>query len=168
MRMAEFHALLLLRPGSHSTVWKRDHEDDMEFILNNASVVAVMEHISFTVAKRIHYHPDSKPAVPISHTRPFTSAQTYMVCHLIKWACSAYYFVMYIQMYHKSFTSYFLLLLTSSEALITLSQQSDHFRRTWMKSKGTALKNSRKNSVSYLQYLPGNSLRGVTCAGLYL
>lgn len=50
-------------------------------------------------------------------------------------------------MYHKSFTSYFLLPLTGSEALITLSQQSDYFRHTWVKSEGTALKNSRKNSV---------------------
>lgn len=53
----------------------------MEFIPNNTSVVAVMEQISFMVAKRINFHPDSKPAGPISHTRPFTSARTYMLSH---------------------------------------------------------------------------------------
>lgn len=56
----------------------------MEFIPNNASVLAAMEHSSFTVAKGINFHPDSKPSRPISHTPPFTSARTYTVCHLIK------------------------------------------------------------------------------------
>lgn len=67
---------------------------------------------------------------------------------------------MYIQIYHKYFTSYFLLLLTSSEALITLSQQSEHFIHTWVKSEGTALKNSRKKSVNNDS---SDNLRGIRC-----
>lgn len=47
-------------------------------------------------------------------------------------------------MQHKSFTSYFLLLLTSSEALIPLSQRSNHFGRRQVKSKGTTVKNRWK------------------------
>lgn len=89
-RAAEFRTVLLLHPGSYYTVWKRDHEDDTEFIPGNASVIAVMEHISFAAAKRINFRPDSTPAEPISHAWPFTSARTYTVCHLIKRASSRY------------------------------------------------------------------------------
>lgn len=38
---------------------KEDHQDDMEFIRYNSSVMSVIEHISFTVAERINFHLDS-------------------------------------------------------------------------------------------------------------
>lgn len=51
-------------------------------------------------------------------------------------------------MRHKSLTSYFPLLLTSSKALITLSQRPDRFRCKLVKSKATTLKNRWKNTVA--------------------
>lgn len=90
VRRAEFHIVQLLHSGSHYTVWKEDHHDDTEFIPHNASVIAVMEYISFTVAERINFRLDSIPAKPISHTWLFTWARIYAVWHLIKWSSSTY------------------------------------------------------------------------------
>lgn len=132
----------------------------MEFIPNNASVAVVVQHISFALAKRINFHRDREPAGCISHTRDLSPQPEHTsLCHLMKYGHPVHInHVMYIQTHHKSFTSYFLLLLTSSEAFIRLSRQSDHCGRTWVKGQGTAVRNSRRNSSNAGE---GGGLRGI-------
>lgn len=80
---------------------KEDHQDDMEFIPCNSSVISVIENISFTVAVRINFRLDSNPPLPISHTWLFTWVWICTLGRSIKWPSSTCEFVMYIQINHK-------------------------------------------------------------------
>lgn len=93
---AGFHAVQLLQFRIVLYSERGDHHDDTEFIPRNASVIAVMEHISFTVSERINSGADSVVAHLISHTWLFTWASTDREWRLIKRLSTTYSYGMYI------------------------------------------------------------------------
>lgn len=93
---AGFHAVQLLQFWIVLYSERGDHHDDTEFIPRNASVIVVMEHISFTVSERINSGADSAAAHFISHTWLFTWAPTYREWRLIKRLSTTYSYGMHI------------------------------------------------------------------------
>lgn len=98
---AGFHTVQLLQFWIILYSEKGDHHDDTEFIPRNASVIAVMEHISFTVSEWINSAADSVAAHLISHTWLFTWAPTDREWRLIKRLSTTYSYGMYILVYRK-------------------------------------------------------------------
>lgn len=60
-RRTEFHTRWLLQSQSHYNEKDLDHQNDMDFIPHNSSVIHVIEHISFTAAVRINFRLNSDP-----------------------------------------------------------------------------------------------------------